>query len=94
MLGGFLLPQLPVVTFDPPSLSSGSTLVTFDASFAFAAFSAGFLAALLSAIFAIFVAVALRAFLAVAAVGRSRFAAPRDAAFLRMLSALLSINSV
>jgi hypothetical protein len=64
------------------------------AGLAFAAFSAGFLAALLSAIFAVFVAVALRAFLAVAAVGRSRLAAPRDAAFLRMLSALLSISPV
>ena len=64
------------------------------AGLAFAAFSVGFLAALLSAIFDVFMAVALRAFSAVAAVGRSRLAAPRDAAFLRMLSALLSITTI
>ena len=45
------------------------------------AFATGFLAAAFSIVLAVFVDVALRAFLAVVAVGRSRLAAPRDAAF-------------
>ena len=57
------------------------------------AFATGFLAAAFSIVLAVFVDVALR-LLAVVAVGRSRLAAPRDAAFLRMLSALLSISPV
>ena len=61
------------------------------ARLAFVAFFAGFLAVLQSDTSTVSVAVALGVFLDVAAVGRSRLAAPRDAAFLRMLLALLFI---
>ncbi len=59
--------------------------------FAFVALFAVFVTAFVSTAFAGLATAALRAFLAVVAFGRSRLSAPRDATFLRILSALLSI---
>jgi hypothetical protein len=72
-------------------ISIGRFVCPVSVGCAFAAFFAVFVAAFLPTAFAGFVTAALRVFLAVVAFGRSRLAAPRDAAFLRMLSALLSI---